>query len=189
VNGRTPAAFPVPFGPDASISLDRPLPRDGATFWSLVHACGGLDRNSAYLYFLLASDFASTCRLARVGGQPVGFLTAYRPPDRPHTLFVWQVGVLAEARGNRLAVRMIDDVLEQEIPHGVTTLEATVSPDNASSRAMFHRLAAERGAPIHSEPRFPADWFPEAGHEDEDRLVIGPFDRTRMPDAYKEEGP
>lgn len=186
MSGRTPAAFSVLPGSDALISLHRPLPVDGAAIWRLVQRCGTLDRNSAYLYFLLAGDFAATCRLARFGGEPVGFLTAYRPPDRPATLFVWQVGVLASHRGRGLAARMIGDVLDEQIRRGVTTLEATVAPDNGPSRSLFHRIAASRGAALHSEPRFPASWFPEPGHDDEDRIVIGPLAAASNDDRTEE---
>lgn len=140
-----------------------------------MRQCGTLDRNSVYLYFLQASDFAATCRLAWAGEVPVGFLTAYRPPDRPSTLFVWQVGVLNTWRGNGLAAQMVEDVLAEQIPLGVDTLEATVSPENQPSRALFHGIAARCGASLASEPRFPAELFPEDGHEDEERIVIGPL--------------
>jgi L-2,4-diaminobutyric acid acetyltransferase len=187
MSARPPAAFPVSLGSDASIDLRRPLPSHGAAIWSLVRQCGTLDRNSAYLYFLLASDFAATCRLAWAADQPVAFLTAYRLPDRPSTLFVWQVGVLDTWRGKGLAARMIEDVLDEQIPLGVDTLEATVSPDNQPSRALFHGIAARRGASLASEPRFPAEWFPEDGHEDEDRIVIGPLAAATVGDHPKEE--
>ena len=51
--------------------------------WRLVVEGGGLDANSPYLYLVMCSDFADTCRVAYDGDALVGFVVGYHPPTRP----------------------------------------------------------------------------------------------------------
>ena len=65
-----------------------------------------LDVNSTYAYLLMATDFAETSIVVvGVDGAVCGFITGYRPPRRPDTLFVWQVAVAPDAQGRGLALR------------------------------------------------------------------------------------
>src|SRR5690606_42164986 len=65
----------------------------------LVARCQPLDTNSVYCNLLQCSDFADTAIAAEdANGQLVGFISGYRPPSRPDTLFVWQVAVDASMR-------------------------------------------------------------------------------------------
>ncbi|MHC5068213.1 MAG: GNAT family N-acetyltransferase, partial [Planctomycetota bacterium] len=59
--------------------------------------------------------FAHTSVVASVGPDLIGAVTAYRVPDDPTTLFVWQVAVSDAARGQGLAGRMLQ-FLVQTIP-------------------------------------------------------------------------
>lgn len=137
---------------------------------------GTLDRNSTYLYLLLCRDFVDTCILAERGETLAGFITGYRPPAQNDTIFVWQVGVLPEARGAGVASRMLDNLLLSDGCRGVRFMETTVTPSNTASRAMFESLARRLGAKIEESAGFEAELFSEEGHEAERRLRIGPFD-------------
>ncbi|HSO06929.1 MAG TPA: diaminobutyrate acetyltransferase [Pelomicrobium sp.] len=163
--------------PDAhpAIRLVRPRVEQGAAIRALIEACRPLDVNSTYLYLLLAHHFADTCILALAGERAVGFVSAYRPPGRPDTLFVWQVAVAPEARGQGLAGRMLRALLARPALRGVTRIETTVSPSNAASRGMFARLAADLAAPLEEGALFDAEYFGAEAHEDERLIAIGPF--------------
>ena len=76
-----------------TIHFREPRLEDGGRIHRLIERAGTLDLNSAYLYFLLADHFRSTCAIAEDGENLVGFVTAYRLPDNPDSLFVWQIGV------------------------------------------------------------------------------------------------
>ncbi|MCB9619638.1 MAG: diaminobutyrate acetyltransferase [Sandaracinus sp.] len=149
--------------------------------WALVHEAGTLDPNSAYLYVLLADRFADTCAVAERDGRLVGMLTGFRPPRDPATYFVWQVGVSPVARGEGLAGRMLDEVVARH-PE-VRFLEATVSPSNAASEALFAGFARRHGAPLHRGEGYGAELFPRphggVPHEPEPLLRIGPFASPR----------
>jgi len=143
--------------------------------WRLVRDSRGLDLNSPYAYLLLCSDFAATSLLAEGEEGVVGFVGAYRPPPRPHAIFVWQIVTADPARGSGLASQMLDALLARPACRGVRFLEATVTPSNTASWALFRGLARRRGAPLTQEPAFGTELFPNPDHEEEVRVRIGPL--------------
>jgi L-2,4-diaminobutyric acid acetyltransferase len=174
-------ASPRAAQPLAGLTVRPPTTADGAAMWRLARDSGSLDLNSSYAYLLLADHFAATCRLAFLAddagsgeGTPVGFLSAYRLPADPTTLFVWQVAVDPRARGRRVAGRLLDAVVDATAHDGgpaVTRLHTTVTSDNTSSRRVFARWAEQRGATLRETSGYEAAHFPD-GHEAEPLLVI-----------------
>ncbi|MFQ5973352.1 MAG: diaminobutyrate acetyltransferase [Alphaproteobacteria bacterium] len=180
--GSGSAGEPVPAGfwtaPDGSRYRFRmPTVADGAALWTLVHEIGTLEPNSAYCYLLLGAHFAETCVLAEHAGAPVGFVAAFRSPVQPEVVFVWQIGVREDARGRGVARELLRRLLERPACAGVRFLEATVTPSNHSSAALFRGLARHLGVPCSVTPGFPSDLFPEGAHEREDLYRIGPLSR------------
>src|SRR5690625_2257600 len=157
------------------VQIRSPRPGEGGDMWRLARDGGELDLNSSYAYLVLAADFATTCRVAVSAGEVVGFLLGYQPPQRPGSVFVWQVAVRADQRGRRLAARMLDDLVDA-LP-GVHTLEATVTEDNTASRRLFASFARGRGAELTWSEGVPATDFPD-GHDGEPRLHISPLTRS-----------
>lgn len=162
------------------ISLTRPLlglPKvsHGADIHRLVSECRPLDLNSVYAYLLLCEHFAQTCVVAEHAGRVVGFVSAYRPPGRSETVFVWQVAVAEQVRGSGLAKAMLRELLARDAVRGCRYLETTVSPSNAPSRRLFRSLARELGAPVVESVLFSEKDFGEVSHEIEALLRIGPF--------------
>jgi L-2,4-diaminobutyric acid acetyltransferase len=165
-------------GPDAESEIwtaRTPDPRDAAAVWRLVRGTRSLDLNSPYAYLLLCSDFAATSLVAEAEGELLGFVAAYRPPPRPWCVFVWQIVTAAEARGAGLAGRLLDALFARPACRGARFLEATVTPSNTASRALFRALARRRGAPFTEEPAFGSELFPNPDHEEEVRVRIGPL--------------
>jgi len=141
---------------------------------TLVEASPPLDNNSRYCYLLLCEHFAPTCAVAEADGSVLAFVTAYVPPGQPDTLFVWQVAVAPMLRGQGVARRLIDHVLQRPDLAHVRFVEATVNPSNDASRALFASLAREYGALLSEACMFPEALFP-SGHEQENLLRVGPF--------------
>lgn len=148
---------------------------DAAAIWALVRDSKVLDLNSPYAYLLLCSDFAETCVVAEWADRLVGFVGAYRPPLRPHSVFVWQIVTARETQRSGLGASLLDSLLARPACRGVRFLEATVTPSNEASRALFQGFAHRRGVPLLREPAFAAELFPTADHEEEARVRIGPL--------------
>ena len=159
-----------------TIVLRSPEKADGLEVYRLVDRCKPLDLNSCYAYLLLCTHFSDTCVLAEMDGGAVGFVSAYVPPERPDTVFVWQVAVDAKARGQGLAGRMLDELLARETCRGVTWLETTISPSNIPSQRLFRSWAERRGADCRDdETLFDEAAFGAEGHEAEVLFRIGPL--------------
>lgn len=156
-------------------ALRRPVVGDAAAMWDIARS-NDLDLNSAYYYLAFCRDFAGTSIVATLGGEPVGFVTGYRRPDEPSTLFVWQVAVDRAARRRGLGLAMLCGLRDRLVPGGVRHLEATVTPSNGASAALFRSLARSSGSPIGERTLFGADCFPRGqDHEAEVLVRIGPF--------------
>lgn len=145
----------------------------------LVADTAVLDVNSTYAYLLMATDFADTSIVAVRDGDLCGLITGYHPPARPEVLFVWQVAVAESARGTGLAGTMLDALAHRvrTIRHGhPITVEATVAPGNAPSRALFGAFAQRHGVSLTEHPRFRAAHLDvDEVHDDEPILRIGPL--------------
>lgn len=158
------------------MNFREPTLTDSARITRLVQKCPPLDVNSHYLSLLLCRDFHATCVVAELDSQLAGFLSAYRPPERNDTVFVWQVAVDPQQRSAGVASRMLDELLARPACSQINWLEATVTPSNASSQKLFQSLAARLETQCNREDGFSAELFNEADpHEPEDLYRIGPF--------------
>jgi L-2,4-diaminobutyric acid acetyltransferase len=133
-------------------ALRVPRVTDGAAVHHLIARCPPLDTNSRYCSLLQCTHFARTSVLAEADGRVAGFVSGYREPDRPDTLFVWQVAVAPEARGRGLAALMIREILERETCRDVRFVETSITPDNAASWGTFRALARTLGATLTTRP-------------------------------------
>lgn len=159
------------------VAVRPPSAADAAAIWQLVGECRTLDRNSPYAYLLLCSDFSDTSVVATSGGGVVGFVGGYRPPRRPRTVFVWQIGVTPSARRTGLGAWMLEALLGRPGLADVRYLEATVTASNAASRRLFAGFARRRSAALSEseDGGFPSALFPQTDHEAEIRFRIGPL--------------
>jgi L-2,4-diaminobutyric acid acetyltransferase len=109
----------------------------------------------------------------------VGWISGYRPPHDPSTLFVWQVAVHAKARGTGLAAKMLLALLDRPGLRDVRFIRTTVTPDNEPSRALFRSVARRSDAPIREGGGFERDTHFGGRHESERLIVIGPMAARR----------
>lgn len=154
-----------------NIIIRPPCLEDGAAISRLVKESQSLDVNSSYLYFLLAEHFSKTCAVAECNKNLVGFVTAYRLPEDPSKLFVWQIAVDPVMRGQGLAMRMLKDLVQRDWFKQITQLQCTISPSNKASNGLFAKLAQEFGAMLRVEPYLTEQQLGE-GHEDEPLVII-----------------
>ena len=152
-----------------------PTKDDGRSIWELIAACPPLDQNSMYCNILQCTHFAGTCALADREGKPVGWLSAHRLPDEPHTLFVWQIAVHEEARGEGLGRALLEHLLARPHLRDATHIKATITPDNDASWGLFNALARRLDAPIQREEWLDPDRHFGGQHPPETLITIGPF--------------
>lgn len=154
-------------------------PQDGAQMWDLVKKSGVLDLNSAYSYLMMAKYFNQTCIVAKQEDELAGFVVAFILPERPDTVFVWQIGVSQDFRGQGIATKILNALLDCEACQDVNYLEATISPSNQASQSLFIGLARKKKTDYKIYECFPEDWFPEEDHESELTYRIGPFSKSK----------
>ncbi|MCA9489761.1 MAG: diaminobutyrate acetyltransferase [Myxococcales bacterium] len=159
-------------------TLREPSIEDAGAVWQLVQDSRVLDVNSRYAYVATLRHFGSTCVVATRDDELLGFVTAYRIPDRPHVLFVWQVAVAPDSRGQGLAGRMLRWLVGRFSCQGVRWIETTVTPSNTASRALFQRVAVELDAACSIVSGFGPSLLGD-GHEPEELFRIGPFHPIR----------
>lgn len=161
---------------DDGVLFRPPELKDGAPIWQLVKDTGVLDLNSVYAYLLVAEHFAPTSVVAELDGEVVGFISAYCPPHKDGTVFVWQVGVAEAGRGRGIATRMLVDIIEREACRDVRYLDTTVGPSNDASKALFRGLARRLSTEVSETVLFTREMFPQPEeHEPEILFRIGPF--------------
>jgi len=158
-----------------SFTVRRPSLQDGRRVWRLVRESSPLELNAPYLYVLLCYHFIDTCVVAEEDGEIVGFTAAYLPPVRSNSVFIGQIAVHPNCREQGVAGQMITDLLRRDVCADVCYLEATASPTNEASRALFESLARRLDSVCDRCSSFPSSLFGGESHEEEQLLRIGPF--------------
>jgi L-2,4-diaminobutyric acid acetyltransferase len=169
-----PLESPVRRTGGTEVRLREPVPEDGPALWRIARDSRALDVNSPYSYALWCRDFAATSVVAEDDDGPCGFVTGYVRPDAPGTFFVWQVAVDHSHRGRGLARLMLDRLGARLGGRGHRFLEATVTPGNTASTAMFTSFARDHGCKLSRTPLFGVEHLPE-DHEPEVLFRIGPL--------------
>ncbi|MDT8403234.1 diaminobutyrate acetyltransferase [Sulfuriflexus sp.] len=158
-----------------TIELRPPAPEDGISVFRLVEQCPPLDQNSVYCNLLQCTHFATTSVAAVMEDELVGFISGYRLPERPETLFIWQVAVGEKARGQGLATRMLQDILERADNADVAYIETTITESNKASWALFEKLAQKLDTGLTSSLLFDRQRHFDGKHDSEMLVRIGPF--------------
>jgi L-2,4-diaminobutyric acid acetyltransferase len=148
---------------------------DGAGVHQLIADCPPLDTNSLYCNLLQVSHFRHTSVVAELDDRLVGAISGYLIPERPDTLFIWQVAVGSAARGQGLALRMLNHIVDRPACRDVRFMETTITEDNAASWGLFRKFADKRDAPLDSETGFDRERHFGGQHATEMLVRIGPF--------------
>lgn len=148
---------------------------DAAGIYDLIVRSAPLERNSRYAYMLLTHYFGRTCVAATLEGRIVGACTAFVPPEREDTIFIWQIAVDESVRQLGLGLAMIRHLLKRKCCRDVKYVEATVTQSNAASRRLFESLAQGLNAAFEERVLFCSALFGPDRHEDETGFRIGPL--------------
>lgn len=157
------------------IHFKPPKPDDGYLINQLIAKCPPLDTNSVYCNLLQCTHFSNTSVCAVQNKKLVGFISAYLLPQRPNTLFIWQVAVDESARGKGIAIQMLLEILQRPFCEKVNYIETTITNSNKPSWTLFNKLAkrlktdTEVSTAFHEEKHF------NGLHESEQLMRIGPI--------------
>ncbi len=162
------------------IRFRAPTAEDGSDVWALVQDINALDDNSMYCNLLQCTHFAETCALAECDGRIVGWVSGYRPPSDPDTLFIWQVAVHPSMRGRGVAKRLIQSVLDRPQHRDVTFLHSTITRDNKASWALFTALATGFDATMNRDVQFDRERHFDGEASTEYLVRIGPLRRPAV---------
>lgn len=163
----------------STITLREPNAGDGLAVHKLVQDSPPLDVNSVYCNLLQCAHFNETSVVAQSPDRMVGFISGYFIPSQPDTLFVWQVAIGEQARGQGLATRMLRHILDRPICDSVDWLETTVTEANKASMALFQGLAKKMRTKLASEILFDRTDHFGGTHDSEYLLRIGPVSHVR----------
>ena len=157
------------------IDLRPPRSEDGSKLYHLVAGCQPLDMNSRYCNLLQCTHFSGTSVAAEKENVLVGFISAHFIPERSDTLFIWQVAVDKDCRGQGLATQMLKHILDRPQCAQVRWLETTVTESNQASWALFDRLAVELSTELERIVMFDRQKHFEGEHDTELLARIGPI--------------
>jgi len=160
---------------DIKAILRAPLPEDGVAVNQLVERCTPLDPNSLYCNLLQCSHFSNTSIAAFLKDELVGFISGYCVPEKPNTLFIWQVAVDESARGIGLAGKMITNLLERESCKSVDYIETTITEENQASWRLFEGVARRLKVEIKRSIMFDKATHLNNEHASEVLVKIGPL--------------
>lgn len=160
---------------NSSFLLRKPDKNDSKEIFQLIKSVGTLDLNSQYLYLLQTTHFQNTCSVAIYNEKIVGFVSGYIIPDDKETLFIWQVAVSNEVRGQNLAMKIILDIFNKNnTSNNIKYILSTVSPSNKASQRVFEKIANKLNTKIENKTLFSIDDFFDV-HEEEIQYLIGPI--------------
>lgn len=148
---------------------------DGYQLHQLVAASPPLDTNSVYCNLLQCQHFAETSVAALSGDKLIGFISGYLLPSDPETLFIWQVVVADKARGNGLAKRMLNWLVDQPSTESARHLITSITPDNQASWMLFEGLAQAWQAQASKSMLFERERHFANLHDDEYLLRVTPL--------------
>ena len=158
-----------------SVILRKPGAEDGYPVNKLISETPELDSNSCYCNLLQCSHFSDTSIIAEYDGDVVGFVSGYHKPQATSTLFIWQVAIASKARGQGLASKMLQVLIERKDNVLVSHIETTITAENSASWALFNRLAKDRDTTLERSLIFDrADHFNDK-HDSEFLARIGPL--------------
>lgn len=155
------------------ITYRKPEHTDGAEVHALINRCPPLDTNSLYCNLLQCLDFSDTSIVAQTeDGEIAGFISGYIPPNRPTTLFVWQVALDEKFRGQGIASEMLSRLFSRH--SDLRYMETTISPSNKASQKLFETFFAKHHMDLHTSDLFVQGVHFSEDHEDEVLYRAGP---------------
>lgn len=178
--GNIPEQLPGSDLPQPDEAIDKlvfrqPSTLDAPAINHLVRISPPLDQNSMHGNLLQCSHFSETAIVAEQHGKLIGFITGYVLPDRPNTLFIWQIAVHHGARRKKIATRMLQELVTRLQPKGIRYLETSMTESNHAATRLFAGFARHFSAQTIRRCLFEQQAHFQGQHDSEWLLKIGPL--------------
>lgn len=98
-----------------------------------------LDIHTHYTYYVLTHMFDGSCFLLFEDQEPIGYITSVYNEE---CLFIWQIGILEQYRGNGYSQMLIDEVVKVARNKELSML-VTIAEDNQASYAAFSKYCTD----------------------------------------------
>ena len=156
--------------------MHAPEKRDAAEIYAMLQPYKPyVGTSPLYTYLLVCEHFSETSIVVKTKeGEIVGFISAYWPPKKSNTIFLWEIAVKEGYHGNNLYIRMVNEIYQRNTP---LYIEATVNPSNISSIKRLVQLSKTFKCTYTTQTLFPSDYFGSQGHEDEVLYRIGVIEK------------
>lgn len=128
----------------SSVNLRECTPADIDYVIRFVESCAPLEVHTSFTYWVTFEYWGHLCRVALVGNRVVGYVSAIGSGRVRDVLYVWQVGVAQEFRGQGLAQRLLSEVVTAGRANGFRKAQVSIAGDNEASLKAFERFAREQ---------------------------------------------
>jgi len=155
------------------IKITFPTKKNGSAVAKLIQRCPPLDLNSTYHYLIQSHYFDRTCAIALEGNKVVAFVSGFIKPKNKNCLFIWQVAIDGNYRGNGFGIELIEFLLDQN--KDVNTIETSITKNNIASRKMFQKIVTKYETTMSEETLFGKKEDFSYEHESEMLITIGPI--------------
>lgn len=123
--------------------------------------------------------FRETSVVAELEGKIVGFVSAYRLPFDPETLFIWHVDVAESARDTGLSSLMLGHLMRQLSCVEVRRVQTAIPQCDERAWALFRRFARWQRSRMEIQPFITQALTPFARHEVDHLVTIRLKDAVR----------
>lgn len=114
---------------------------DVAQLHFLAEKCPPLDVHTHYTYWVICKFFSASSFLLSVENENVGYITAI---ETENIIFVWQIGILEQYRGQGYSHLLIDSVVDYA-KRKQKNLAVTIAEENKVSFSAFNNYCVKNG--------------------------------------------
>lgn len=123
------------------MNIRKVKPEDYALLRQMAIKCGPLDVHTPYTYWVVGHFFSKGCFFLEEDGEPVGSIMTV---SKDRILFVWQIAICKEYRGQGLSDKLYEAVLNYARENGYEKIQLSIDPANITSQSAFKRFCEKR---------------------------------------------
>ncbi len=100
----------------------------------------GLVQHPVHFYKIMTSYFGNSFFIAKDDNKLIAFVWGFISQTDKDVFFLWQIGIMKEYRGNMLAQKLMERLIEFAKQNNCKKVHATVETGNIASWKMFEKM-------------------------------------------------